>query len=70
MDFILENLDDILELLLEGIRVVFRFVTRRLIPFIAGLVGSIRHKQALKRFKDDLDIKKENIRDGGDMKGA
>ena len=64
MEFLLDNLDDLLEIILELIKLVYKFVVKRFLPFVVGIVGSIKHSIDMKKFKDDLDIKKENIKDG------
>ena len=63
MDFIFENLDDILELLLEAVKAVFHFVRKRLLPLIAGLIESIRHREAVRSFNDEVEIKSEDTFD-------
>lgn len=64
MDFLLENLDDLLEIILELIKLAYKFIVKKLIPGIIGIVGSVKHSVDMKKFKEDLDIKKNNIKDG------
>ena len=63
MDFLIENLDDLLEIILELIKLAYKFIVKKLIPGIIGGIRSVRHSIDMKKFREDLDIKKNNIKD-------
>ncbi|MCR5121017.1 MAG: hypothetical protein K6B74_01200 [Ruminococcus sp.] len=64
MDFLIEILDDLLELLLPLIKKLFLFIKDKLIPFIVLSLSEAKHNARLKKFKDELDIKAHDVGSG------
>ncbi len=67
MDFLIDILDDLLELLLPLIRKLFLFIKDKLIPFIVLSISEAKHNARLNKFKDELDIKAENVRNDNEF---
>lgn len=63
MDFILENLEDVVEIGLELIKALYKLIVKKFIPFVIGFAENIKREGELARFKEELDIKKTKLKE-------
>ena len=62
MDDLLEELlEPVLEFLFKLIGKFFKFITKTLIPAAVISIGEAKKKARLKKFRDELDVKAENV---------